>query len=475
MPTLTLHPAATGQPIHPIWTFGGNTCHAPLWFRPDLQEHLRRVRRDLGFRHVRAHGAIGDGMQTVASDGSFDFSRVIAGLEILLEIGFKPFFEISHMPLQLARGDKAICAYGFRSEPPRDWSRWYAFARALARALVDHFGLDELRTWWFEVWNEPDLAFWSGTQAEYFRLLDLTARAFKEVDPSLRVGGPATARTNWVDAYLDHIARPSRDYPLDVPRCDFLATHAYPSDVAFVDSAEGDVKLQNSNIMRELFAAVRRKVDAAIGPQFPVICGEWNSSAGPYAFNHDHANNAAYIVKTMIELTPLVQGSLYWNISDVYEEGQFHYEPFHGGYGLITVNDVPKSSYHAFRLLNEHRGQRLDASVDAPGVGVLASRDGDELRVLLYHHQEPDAPPASAVTMDLDALPAGTIHGERIEPHHGSAYETWVEMGRPMFVNRGILDALEQASRPATFTLGPGERRLQLAAGTIVQLSCRAT
>lgn len=468
---ITLDPART-SPLNPVWTFGGNTCHAPLWLRGDLQAHLKMLRRDLGFRHIRAHGTIGDGMETVAADGSFNFDTVIKGLEVLVGLGFKPFLELSHMPAALARDpSKHITAYTFRSSPPKDWGRWYTFIKACMLALRNHFGVDELRSWWFEVWNEPDLAFWVGTPAEYFRLYDLAARAIKEVEPSLRVGGPATARTRWIDEFLAHVQAPSPDYGLDLPRCDFIATHAYPSDVAFVDSAEGEVKLQNSNIMRELFAAVRRKTDAAMGPGFPVICGEWNSSAGPYAFNHDECNNAAYIAKTMVELAPITQGSLYWNVSDIYEEGRFHYEPFHGGYGLLTVNDVPKSSFHAFRLLAEHTGEQVGVSVTGD-VGALATRQGKTTRVLLYHYAEPDTSP-SPVAVALSGLPAAkAVRGERVEPHRGSAYETWREMGSPMFTNRAVLDALEAASRPATFTLEPAaELKLTLAPGTIVQLT----
>jgi len=460
-------------PLNPIWSFGGNTCHAPLWLRDDLCRHLEIARSKLGFRYVRAHGPLGDGMRVVQPDGSFDFSRLIAGLDRLVERGFKPFLELSHMPSALARNDKSVAHYRFRSAPPSDWTQWHALIREMVSAFMEHYGSQELRRWYFEVWNEPDIAFWSGTQAEYFKLYDLAARAIKQADPQLRIGGPATARTNWIDEFLEHVTKPSPDYGLDVPRCDFIATHAYPSDLEFLDSAEGQVQLQSSDVMRELFAQVRRKVDAVMGEGFPVICGEWNSSAGPLAFNHDDCNNAAFIAKTMVELSDLCQGSLVWNISDIYEECGFHYAPFHGGYGLMTVNDIPKAAFHAFAFLHEHdRGERVSVRLDnaLDGMGALASRDDETLRLLLYFYLEPGTQDAQAVDVALEGVAGRRATLRRVVPGQGSAFETWQELGRPSLVNRDILDRLEAASVPLEEAVTPTGPSLQLAPGTIAQV-----
>jgi len=472
---LTLDPQDR-RPLNPIWSFGANTCHAPLWFRSDLQQHLRRSQRELGFRYVRCHGILNDDMDVVRSDGSFHFERVIAAIEALRACGLKPFIELSSMPGAFAAGETHLTSYKFRSDPPKDWTRWYALIRAMVEALAAHFGREELRTWYFEVWNEPDINFWTGTQADYFRLYDLAARAIKEVDAGFRVGGPATSKTAWVEPFLAHILKPSADDPRSGPRCDFVSTHAYPSDLAYLDADRGAVTLLNSNIMLELFTEVRRQVDAALGAGFPVICGEWNSSAGPLVENHDESNNAAFVAKTMTELSDVCQGSLYWNLSDIYEESGFHFEPFHGGYGLLTVNDVPKAPFHAFAFLREHDGgARIGCQMDgAPtGVGALATVEGGVTRVLLYHYVEPDGPKPRPVRVCVEGLPGGMVSARGVSPGGGSAFETWVELGRPPYVNREILDRLTKASQPRraravadgkTWVLHPGSI-LQIVAG----------
>lgn len=459
-------------PVNDIWTFGGNTCHAPLLLRDDLNRHLSMVKKKLRFRYVRCHGMLSDGMNVVVGPRQYDFTRVDQALENILSQGMKPFLELSAMPKSLASTNRAVCYYQFHSSPPKEWGDWHHLIRSLVEHLRDKFGAQELRKWYFEVWNEPDIDFWTGTQQEYFKLYDLAARAVKEVDPRFRVGGPATARTKWIDEFLEHIAKPSDDFGLKCKRCDFISTHAYPSDLEFCEGTLGDVQLQNSNIMLTLYKEVRRKVDAALGSKFPVICGEWNSSAGPFVTNHDDCNNAAYVAKTAIELSDVCQGSLYWNISDIYEEGGFHYQPFHGGYGLLTVNDIQKSSFHAFSMLAAHKGKRIGVRLSqaAEGLGALATRSGDKLVLTIYYYREPQGNP-EPVRLSLGGLSAGSGGSiTSVLPGQGSAYETYIQMGKPMFANAQVISELKAASTLAKEAFQSGQE-ITIQPGTLVQVA----
>jgi xylan 1,4-beta-xylosidase len=468
--TLSLDLGKTGT-LNPLWSFGGNTCHAPLLLRPDLLQHLRLAKQELGFRYVRCHGTLSDDMDVVQADGSFSFAKIRQMLDNLLELGLRPFFELSFMPGQFASSETSICHYKGRTSPPKNWELWQQMIRQVAQFCDETYGADEVKTWYFEVWNEPDINFWSGSQEEYFKLYDLSAQAIKSVNPGFRVGGPSTSKTAWIGEFLTHVTTPSPDFTLDCSRCDFVSTHAYPSDLAFLDSAEGEVNLQNSTIMAQLFAEVRRQVDAVLGADVPIFCGEWNSSAGPYAANHDECNNAAFIVKTMNELSPLCQGSLYWNISDIYEEGGFHYTPFHGGYGLLNVNDFPKSSFHAFRFLNQLAGDQVACSLSSQieGFGCLAAKGADKLTILLYYYREPDTSQPDSVTCLLAGLAGQAAISETIEPKNGSAYEAWIELARPDYLNRASFDHLECASKTLSRTVDLAQPvRVEL--GTVVKL-----
>ncbi len=458
----------TGCPHY--WEFGVNTCHAALWLRDDLPAQMKRMHEELGFRYVRFHGILNDDMDVMRADGTFHFDRVIQVYEKILKAGMKPFVELSSMPSALASNDRKLCHYEFRSSPPNSWKTFRELIAAFTRALSSHFGEEEVKNWYFEVWNEPDIPFWSGSMEEYFKLYDLARSAVKSVCPAFRVGGPATSKTKWIPEFIEHVSVPSPEDPSEGIRCDFISTHAYPSDLPFLDSADGEVQLQEAGVLRTLYSAARTAIDNAWGHDFPLLIGEWNSSAGPYAFNHDECNNAPFICKTMAELRTFCSGSLFWDASDIYEEGGFHYTPFHGGYGLMTVNDFPKAGFHAFRFLHEIGSVLLEAAFDEPCEehGVLASEEGNELRLLVWNYRRPGT---SGVPLEFP-LPAccgagGTI--ERIQPGKGSAYEAWIALGKPDYLNRESFDALDRCSRIVPEALD-GMESVHLAPGCVALL-----
>jgi xylan 1,4-beta-xylosidase len=175
---------------------------------------------------VRAHAILHDDNRVVTRDASgglrFDFERVDAIYDKLLDIGIRPVVELSFMPAALARDpDQTVFTYRGIISPPADWSEWRALVAALAGHLVERYGVEEVAGWGFEVWNEPNLeVFWTGTQAEYLRLYEDCARAVESVDERLRIGGPSIAAGEWIEPLARHTAR--RDLPLD-----FVSTHTY--------------------------------------------------------------------------------------------------------------------------------------------------------------------------------------------------------------------------------------------------------
>ncbi len=438
--------------LNDFWNMGTNTCHAALWLRKDLQNHLQMAKNDLGFKYVRAHGILNDDMVGVNADGSFDYSRIIDALQIIVGMGLKPFIEFSSMPSTICSKQSSITKYKFFNSPPRDWPLWYRLIKGLMESICRNFDRDEIKQWYFEVWNEPNIDFWKGSQNEYFKLYDLAAKAVKETDSGFRVGGPATARTQWMEEFCRHVLMPSQDFDIDVPRCDFISTHAYPSDLEFLDSDHGKISLQNSNLMKQLFADARSIIDRYFSADFPLIIGEWNSSAGPLAENHDECNNGAFIIKTMIDLMPYCSGSLFWNLSDIYEECGFHDEPFHGGYGLITVDDLPKASFHAFKMLNSLKGEaiRLHTQPELPeNIRLLSTIEGNILRIVACNYKEPNLADADdEYLFEVTGIKSDICRITRVLPEQGSAYESWVKMGRPEKLMPDLHQELKKASPP---------------------------
>ncbi len=457
-----------------IWSFGGNTCHAPLLLRKDLLNHLKMVKDKLGFKYIRCHGSLSDEMGTVKADGSYDFTNIYKMVDNLLEIGLRPFFGFCAMPGLYATSEAGISHYVFRSAPPKDWECWYQLIKSLMIGLKERYGIEELVEWYFEVWNEPDIDYWTGTQAEYFKLYDLSARAVKELDTRLRIGGPATSKTAWIDEFIAHVKSESPDFELDgVTRCDFISTHLYPSDAVFAYSDSDKTKHHNSNMIKELFGIARQKIDDAFGAGFPLICGEWNSSS-TYTTLHDECNNAAFIAKVMDDLSEICQGSLFWNISDIYEEAGFHYKPFHGGYGIINVNDIPKSSFNAFKFLNDLGNKRLSAAIseETKGLGCIATVREEKTIILIYYCREPDIEQAEIKNIKFKGLAGSASEAcvSAILPGKGSAYETWIQTGKPEFANRDILEIFEKASKPEVKKINILESSLNIKLGTLIKI-----
>ena len=149
--------------------------------RADWQRDLALVHRECGFEYVRFHGLLEDELGVYSEDRHgkpvYNFQYIDAVYDAILNAGMRPFVEFGFMPQKLASGDKTIFWWKGNVTPPRDYAKWESLIRALVQHWTNRYGQGEVRRWYFEVWNEPNLkdAFWTGNQAEYFKLYDVTA------------------------------------------------------------------------------------------------------------------------------------------------------------------------------------------------------------------------------------------------------------------------------------------------------------
>ena len=211
--------------------------------------------------------------------------------------------------------------------------------------------VDEVREWFFEVWNEPNLkAFWTGTQKDYFKLYQITAKALKRVDPLLKVGGPATAKNAWIPEFLEFCE--NRKVPVD-----FVSTHHYPTDAFGKAGADTLSQLQHAppHVMRDDVRTVRGQAKG-----LPVYYTEWNISSNPRDALHDEPFAAAYAAKIILEAQGLVEGYSFWTFSDIFNENYFPSVPFQGGFGLLNLHGIAKPIYRAFELLHRLGTEILD-------------------------------------------------------------------------------------------------------------------
>lgn len=449
-------------PMSDAWRACIGTGRLNLALRADYQESLARVQREIGFRHLRGHGLLSDDMgilRTAEVDGRrhtrYSFTYADQVHDRLLELGLRPFVELGFMPSQLASGDQTVFWWRGNVTPPADMAEWVALVRVVVTHLVERYGLEEVRRWPIEVWNEPNLSvFWKDAdQAAYFRLYEATARAIKDIDAGLQVGGPAISpgADEWWAPFVEFVT--ARDVPVD-----FVSRHAYsshdPQEVPFGCYQE----LMPPEQLLWQFAQPRALLAGTPLAGLPVHITEFNTSYRPDNPIHDTAYNAAYLAPVLAGGGDHADSFSYWTFCDVFEESNIPTSFFHGGFGLLTHRQVAKPTYHLYAFL-----ARMGSQVLARGEDHLVCADpSGRVTVLAWQPQggsaADDAGDRHDVRLSLPVTtPAGTapdgtgvfVLRERVNEADGNAFAAWREIGRPSSPTERELDLLRRAETPA--------------------------
>ena len=299
--------------------------------------------------------------------------------------------------------------------------------------------------WFFEVWNEPNLhAFWTGTQEEYFKLYRYTVEALKDVDDHLRVGGPATAKNQWIEEFVAFCEK--NHLPAD-----FVSTHHYPTDVVDgtslgdeEDITEAQLAQSRRSILREWTQDVHRLARGR-----PVYYTEWNTSSNPRDPLHDEPYAAAFVTKTVMEASGLVEGYSFWTFSDIFAENYFPSVPFHGGFGLLNLHGIAKPTYRAFELLHRLSTEQLQVDGLHQTVDAWVVRGKQAVTVLLTNSALPRHPiERQRVQVQLtDAHRPRAVYLERIDEEHANPKKLWQDMGEPKYLSAKEVEQLQAASR----------------------------
>ena len=447
---LVIDARAATTPFPHFWeeTFGSG--RAILSLRDSYRKDIRTVKDATDFKSVRFHGILMDevgiydpGRQTknpglaavAANDASvYNFSYLDQIYDGLLAEHVRPFVELSFMPSKLASDPAKLHPFWYHPNvsQPASYDDWDKMIRAFMKHVVDRYGIDEVATWKFEVWNEPNLDFWAGEpkQATYFELYDHTARAIKSVSPRLQVGGPSTAQAAWVAPFLAHAK--AGNVPVD-----FVSTHVYANDTA------DNVLKTNENVSRDkmVWRAVKMvhdEIAASAYPTIPLIFSEYNAS---YA-NEPNVTDTDYMGPWMannIRLCDgLTQSMAYWAFSDVFEEQGVVRSPFYGGFGLMAADNIPKPSLNVFKALHKLGDRRI--AVDSESALATATKDG--LAIALWDYAPPTGTGPTYTVATEPAAPAKVFHLDvrnapadvtiwRIDDDHSNVIKAFDAMGRP--------------------------------------------
>ena len=420
----------------------------------------------------------------------YDWTIVDRIVETYLERGMKPLFELGFMPEALSShpvpyrhrwqpGDDYNDIYTGWSYPPADYAKWRELIFQLGRHVVEKYGRREVDSWYFEVWNEPDIGYWHGSPEEYQRLYDFAADGLKRALPSARIGGPhVTGPTGqrsqrFLRDFLEHCLRGTNfatgqtGSPLD-----YIGFHAKGSPAV----VEGHVRMGVSNQLRAIasgFAIVSsfpelKSTPIIIGESDPegcAACSVRTHPANAYRNGTMYSSYTAEQIARTFQLADLhgvnLRGAVTWAF-------EFEDQPYFAGFRDLSTNGIDKPVLNVFRMLGQMSGDRIavestgglpldqvrDTGVRrAPDIDALAARSDRAISVLLWNYHDDDVrAPGADVTLTVKGVPAPspTLTHYRVDADHSNAYEAWKRMGEPQSPSQPQIRTLQQAGKLQT-------------------------
>ncbi len=433
---------AVGSLPH-FWEKVAGSDRTVVGLRDQWRKDLVRVQREAGIQSVRCHGLFDDEMGIAAhGSGSFNFLYVDQIYDFMLDNGVRPFVELSFMPEAFASSANRIFAYKGNVSPPRRWQDWHDMVYAFTDHCVKRYGIAEVSGWKFEVWNEPNIGFWAGSQDEYFELYKQSASAVKRVNNRIPVGGPSTAQLAWIPDLIQYCVR--QNVPID-----FVSTHVYPDDPQKLIFGQDHLYTFEQVIPRGL-ELIKHQVESSKMPNLPVWLTEWSSQ------------NPAFIADTIKNSIGLAEAMSYWTFSNVFEEGGVPSGIFNQTFGLIDQWGIARPSLHAFAMLHKLG----DTLVRADAGPIMATRRADGDAAIMIWNLIPATEESVANGNPLAAtggsseskgaaksfrLKLDGVHGRSISISHvngqvGSAMPKWKQMESPRYPTADQLAQLRAAA-----------------------------
>lgn len=478
-------------------------AYGPLWnwFGYDepnytYTEHGRKLLRELADLspepiRVRTHNLLttGDGTPalkwgstnayTEDANGRpvYDWTIMDRIFDAYAEVGAIPLVQIGFMPKALS-DDSGPYQHSWALEspynniktgwaaPPNDLKKWGGLVEAWATHMADRYGHDVVSTWPWEVWNEPDGHYWTGTIPEFCAMYDVSARAVKKVLPKARVGGPHTCgpfesekAATFLRAFLKHAV--DNKSPLD-----FIGFHAKGRPIIYREHVRMGVHMQLRHIETGLAIVNEfpqlKGLPVVIGESDPEGCAACSSRVHPQNGYRNGPLYGVYVVESMLRTYELsrragipIEGAVTWAF-------MFDGQPYFDGFRDLATNGIDKAVLNAFRMLGMLGGQWLVVESShaigldqimahgvrqAPDVSAVATRDEKGISILVWHYHDDDEDgPQAEVTVSLSGAAAGgTVRHYRMDADHSNAFGVWKAMGSPQTLSKDEYARLEKA------------------------------
>jgi len=417
-----------------------------------VQSQIALAHKDLKANNLRTVSLLDDNMRVWGLDpktwkdkdrtSRMNFRMIDEVFQLLLDNGVNPVVSTNFMPKKLALIDKDVFKTG-SSAPPRDYKEWEMLISSLTKHLVDHFGLEVVKKWDFEVWNEPNLDyFWKdANKEEFFKLWEITYKTIKAVNPEIRIGGPSTARAEWIPEFID-FARKHSCEP------DYIIVHIYNNDSEFAalspfDGPQTDKINKSPHYVAAVVRGARKQMND-LGFKGELHFNEWGSSWFPTDETRETANEAAFIAMTMANCSQFVDRMTYWCLSDHFDQAGYAAEAFYGGFGMLSMDGLKKPSFKAFELLSKLGNRQLTfKSLHSNSLqNAIATKNNSGYQFLYYAFDQSFVPNVTKPTKQSVSLllPEGVtlqnISIYQINSVENNIFYQWAKMNKPTYFKK---------------------------------------
>lgn len=466
--------------LKPIWRFFGadEPNYAYLKDGKKLIKELGELRPKTVY--FRTHNLLttGDGtpalkwgstnVYTEDANGNpvYNWTIVDRIFETYLQRGVKPYVQIGFMPKALstkpepyqhswtptAKYDEIYTGWAY---PPKDFAKWSELVYQFANHCVEKYGRKEVESWYWEVWNEPNIGYWRGTPEEFRKMHDYAIDAVKRALPTARVGGPDTAGSGgqFMKDFLEHNLR-GTNYAtgkIGTP-IDFISFHAKGSP-KFVD---GHVQMGIANQLQAIdkgfgiiasYPELKNK-PIVIGESDPDGCAACQGSQLGYRNTTMFSSYTAAVFPRKYELADKygvnLEGALTWAF-------EFEDQSYFAGFRVLASNGINLPVMNVFRMFSKMKGSRIKVESDGeipletmmkegvrshPDVSAFASVDKNKMYVFVWHYHDDDVAGVDAdINLKLDNFPvkSGKLRMQqyRIDANYSNAFTVWQKMGSP--------------------------------------------
>jgi xylan 1,4-beta-xylosidase len=404
-PTKTENKVITIEKINPIakyWNKLINIGYAKDILNSDMQEHIKFLQSEIGFTYARFWGIFGDDMLVEDRSGgklSYNFTNTNKLLDFLIQNKLKPFIEIGPKPKVLSKSiEEKVVIHTISKKTSAEWRN---LTRSFLLQCVERYGIEEVETWYFEIWRHPDLFTadlsndkeiaenlrrYKKTDHEdfegYFRIFNGFKRTANEIVPSVKVGGCGLS----MDIEGDRLDLLLQQWKQQEYQPDFLSVYLFPIEVYNKNQLPiKNLHSGNPEFVKSKLNQVRKSLKKMGMEDLEINVTEWNISISNRNFLNDSCFKAPYIVKNIVDNISENKINMigYWLSSDIFSDFRDSKSFLYGGAGLVTKNGIQKPSYHAFMLLNQ-LGEVLVSKGDNY---IVTKKSGDRYQILCFNYK----------------------------------------------------------------------------------------